>query len=94
MRFSGLLNDTLTTLGYTASNGALINGRVGKDAGGNGSGLLEVLSQHLSKGTEGNHEKACQDNRCRDRDSNQAPPECKSNALPTDLISSVFYLWN
>jgi hypothetical protein len=64
----------------------------GKDVGGNDSGVLEVLSRHLSKGTEGNHEKACQDNQYRDRDSNQPPPDCKSNALPPDLISSIYYI--
>jgi hypothetical protein len=94
MRFSGLLNDALSTSGYVlvASNWEMINWWIGKDVGGNGRGLDEVLSRHLPKGTEGNHEKACQDNRCQGRDLNQAPPEYKSNALPPNPISSVFYL--
>jgi hypothetical protein len=49
--------------------------------------LIEVISRHLSGGTEEKNTNCLnQDSRCPDRDSNRVPPECISRALPPDQL--------
>jgi hypothetical protein len=48
-----------------------------KGSGGNGRSLIEVLSRSFPGKTEKNREEP-QENWCSGRDSNRAPPECKS----------------
>jgi hypothetical protein len=52
---------------------------MGKGSKGSASGIIEILSQDLSGGTEDNLD---QDSRCPDRDSNQSLPEHKPSTLP------------
>jgi hypothetical protein len=51
-----------------------------KDMEGDSHDLIEVLTQSLFGGTDENNENL----RCDEQDSNQAPPEYKSTALPLD----------
>jgi hypothetical protein len=60
---------------------------MGKDVEGSGSGLIQVLSQHLSGGTQENHERT-QNRLSRGRDSNRSLPN-KSTAVTARPTCSV-----
>jgi hypothetical protein len=50
---------------------------------------MEVLSKHLPRETEENHQDFSQCGQCPGRDSNRASPEYKARAVP--LLQSVRY---
>jgi hypothetical protein len=55
--------------------------------------LIEALSWHLRGRTEENHYKS-QDSLCPGRESNQAPPEYKSEAVPLEPRCAVPHLYS
>jgi hypothetical protein len=76
---------------------------IGKGVGGSGHGLIEVLFQHLSGGTEENHKNLSQDSRCSGWYLIREHPECKYIDLPLcqpahycadQRISRNWTLWN
>jgi hypothetical protein len=50
---------------------------------GSGSGIIEILSQQISEGTEKTMKPLSKDNQCPDRDSSRELHKCKYEALQT-----------